>query len=342
MGATFLRNNLNKRSICLDLKRAEGRALVLRLAERFDVVAENFRPGTVARLGLGYEDIAAVNPRAIYVSVSGFGNTAGTPYRDWPAFAAIVEAMSGIYEAKRVAGHPPTVIPVGALGDLSASMFTTVAILAALRQRDATGTGQYVDVAMFDSVVAMTDIVMNFWSLGVPQGQLPPVLVDAFRANDGWFVLQTGRGHQFARLAELIGRPGWIDDPRFASPDGWLTHLEEVIRPAIEKWAADKTRLDACNALGAAGIAAGPCLRDDEVVTDPHLAARGMVVEMARPDDVAQPVLIPGNPVKLSAAPEQPDRRVPWLGEHTDEVLSAELGMTAAQLAAYRDDGVIA
>jgi formyl-CoA transferase len=342
VGATFLRNNLDKRSICIDLKTAEGRDLVLRLAPRFDVVAENSKAGSMAKLGLGYGDVAAVHPAVIYVSVSGFGNTVPSPYDSWPAFAPIVEAMSGIYAFKQQGDAPPLVAPVGALGDIGSALYAVIGILAALRHRDATGRGQQVDIAMLDAVVAMTDLVTNFWSLGLRGGQLGPLIMHGFRAADGWFIVQVGREPQFAALADLIGQPGWPTDPRFADRQGWVDHLDDVIRPALEGWAAAKTRLEACAALSAAGIAAGPCFTDDEVVTDPHLAARHMLVEVPRPDGVDQPVLVPGNPVKLSAVAEGPETRVPWLGEHTDEVLRAELGLPEEDLARLRADGVIA
>src|SRR5688572_33047837 len=130
VGATFLRNNLGKRSVAIDLKAPEGRDLVLRLAPRFDVVAEHSKAGSMAKLGLGYDDLAAVHPAVIYLSVSGFGNTVDTPYASWPAYAAIVEAMSGIYEMKRAGDEPPRTIPVGALGDISAALFATIGVLA--------------------------------------------------------------------------------------------------------------------------------------------------------------------------------------------------------------------
>ena len=166
--------------------------------------------------------------------------------------------------------------------------------------------------------------------------------MDGFRASDGWFIIQVGREPQFAALAELVGQPSWIDDPRFADRQGWVDHLDDVIRPAVEAWASDKTRLEACAAMSAAGIAAGPCFRDDEVVADPHVAARNMLVEMPRTDGVDEPVLIPGNPVKLTNVAEGPETRVPWLGEHTDEVLADELGLTTAELADLREAGAIA
>lgn len=342
VGATFLRNNLGKRSVCIDLKSDAGRQLVLDLAPRFDVVAENSRAGAMARLGLGYDDIKAVHPAAIYLSVSGFGNTIPSPYDSWPAFAPIVEAMSGIYEFKRRGDDPPLVAPVGALGDIGSGLFAVIGVLAALRHRDATGQGQHVDIAMLDSVVAMTDIVANFWSLGLRGGNLAPLIMDGFRAADGWFIIQVGREPQFAMLAELVGQAGWVDDERFADRQGWVDHLDDVIRPAVEAWAADKTRVEACESLSAAGIAAGPCFTDEEVVHDPHLEARAMLVEMPRTDGVDQPVLVPGNPVKMTAVADGPETRVPWLGEHTDQVLGTELGLDGPALAELRAAGVIA
>ncbi len=342
VGATFLRNNLSKRSISVDLKTPEGRDLVLRLASRFDVVAENFKAGAAARLGLAYDDVAAVAPACIYLSVSGFGNLGDSPYRDWPAFASVVEGMSGIYDFMARDGRPPTANPVGALGDISAGLFATIGVLAALRHRDRTGRGQYVDIAMLDAVMAMTDIVTNFWSLGLRGGDVGPVVLTTFRADDGWFVLQVVREHQFEALVALIGHPEWGTDERFATRQGWVDHLESVLRPAVESWASGRTKREACDALSAAGLAAGPCLTDDEVVHDPHVAARNMLVEMPRVDGVEQPVLIPGNPVKLSAVTEGPETRVPWLGEHTDEVLGEELGLSPAELAGLHERGVIA
>ena len=341
VGATFLRNNLNKRSVCIDLKTPAGRDLVLRLAPRFDVVAENSKAGAMARLGLAYADLAAVHPAVIYLSVSGFGNTIPSPYDSWPAFAPVVEAMSGIYDFKATGDEPPVVAPVGALGDIGSGLYAVIGVLAALRQRDATGQGQHVDIAMLDAMVAMTDIVTNFWSLGLRGGNLAPLIMHGFRAADGWFIVQVGREPQFAALVELVGRPELTGDPRFRDRQGWVDHLEDVLRPAVEGWAAGKSRIEACAAMSEVGIAAGPCFTDDEVVADPHVAARSMLVEMPRTDGVDQPVLVPGNPVRLSGVAQGPETRVPWLGEHTDEVLGAELGLTDGELAALRDDGVI-
>src|SRR5690349_16757381 len=158
VGATFLRNNLSKRSVGLDLKAPEGRQVFLDLVPRFDVVCENFKAGTMDRLGLGYEDVRAVHPGVVYLSVSGFGNTGDSPYRSWPAYASIVEAMSGIYAWAQRPGEPPRPNPMGAIGDISSALFAVIGVLAALRHRDRTGVGQYVDIAMLDAVVAMTDV----------------------------------------------------------------------------------------------------------------------------------------------------------------------------------------
>ena len=341
VGATFLRNNLDKRSICVDLKHPEGRQVILDLAPRFDVVAENFKAGTLDRLGLGWADISAVAPRSVYLSVSGFGST-GSPYDRWPAYAPIAEAMSGIYEFKRQGDAPPLVAPMGGLGDIGSGLFAVIGVLAALRHRDATGVGQKVDIAMLDALVAITDIVPNFWSMGLRNGDLGPLIMHGFRAADGWFIIQVGRENHFAKLVEAIGHPEWATDERFAERQGWIDHLDTVLRPAIEAWASTRTKVQACDDLAALGVAAGPCFSDDEMVHDEHVAARHMLVEVPRTDGVEQPVLVPGNPVKLSAVAEGPETRVPWLGEHTDQVLAAELGADAARLAHLRDAGAIA
>ena len=341
VGATFLRNNLSKKSVGLDLKAPAGKQLFLDLVPQFDVVAENFKAGTMDRLGLGYEDVRAVHPGVIYVSVSGFGNRDDSPYREWPAYASIVEAMSGIYAWAQRPGEPPRPNPVGALGDISSALFGVIGILAALRHRDRTGVGQYVDIAMLDAVVAMTDVVSNLWSLGQHPDAPLPMILDAFATKDGYLNMQVVREHQFAALMTLIGRPEWVDDPRFAERLGWAEYLESDIRPAIEAWLADKTRLEATHRLSDVGIAAGPVHTSPEIIADEHVAKRHMIVEMERTDGVADPVLIPGNPVKLSAVAEGPETRIPWVGEHTTEVLQAELGLSGVELDQLRADGVV-
>jgi len=343
VGATYLRNNLDKKSICVDLKAPAGRQLILDLAPRFDIVAENFKGGALDRMGLGYADIAAVHPAIVYLSVSGFGNTTETPYDGWPAYAAVAEAMSGIYDYKIEPGRPPMVSPVGALGDIGTALFGTIGVLAALRHRDRTGEGQYVDVAMFDAMVSMTDLVTNFWSLGLrPEpGQGLAMILDGFEANNGWFIIQVGREHEFERLATLVGHPEWLTDERLSTRAGWRAHMDDILRPGVNEWAASMGNVEACMALAAAGVAAGPCLTAQQVIDDPHVAARNMLIEIPRPEG-GDPVLTPGNPIKMSKVSEGPDVRMPWLGEHTDEVLGSELGLDGATLAQLREEGVIA
>ena len=169
VGATYLRNNLGKRSLAIDLKQEAGRELVRRLIPHFDVVAENFKPGVLARFGLDYDAVAALAPRAIYVSISGFGDTAPTPYASWPAYAPMAEAMAGLYEPNRKEGQPPPVVVAGALGDIASALFAVIGVLSALRHRERTALGQYLDVAMLDATLAVSDMPPFLWSMGAPE-----------------------------------------------------------------------------------------------------------------------------------------------------------------------------
>lgn len=327
VGATFLRNNLNKKSLGLDLKTPEGLDLLLQLAGRFDVFCENFKAGTADRLGIGYDVMHARHPALLYLSVSGFGHDRASPYVDRAAYASIVEGMSGIYEYKRRPGRRPMANPVGALGDISSALFGVIGVLAALRHRDQTGEGQRVDIAMLDATIAMTDIVTNFYSMGIPDEQASNIgIVETFAAGTGHFVLQVVRPHHFEALARLTGNDGWLDDPRLQNQAGWFQNLDDVIRPGVEAWAASRSHREAVAELSSAGLAAGESNTSQDVVEDEHVAARRMVVALDPPAG-GPPVLIPGNPVKLSRMADGPDERPPWLGEHTDQVLSAELGL---------------
>lgn len=338
VGATYLRNNLNKRSIGVDLKR--GADVVLDLAEHCDVFVENFKAGTLDRLGLGYDKVSARNPRIVYVSVTGFGNATPSPYRDWPAYAAIAEAMSGIYEWTREPGRQHVLNPVGGLGDIGSGMFAALGILAALRHRDLTGEGQHVDVSMFDTMVAIADVVPSLSSLGItPENRMPGAILTTFAAADGSVVAQVSREHQFERLAGLVGHPEWVGDPRFATRQGWIDHLETVIRPTVEAWSRTLDRLTVTSALAEAGIPAGPCNRPEDVLADPHLNERGMLVRFESAD--GQTYVVPGNPVRMSKVVPPADRPSPVLGAHTEEVLRELLGADAAAIAALRDRGAI-
>ncbi len=195
---------------------------------------------------------------------------------------------------------------------------------------------------MFDTSVALADLIVNFQSLGIPRNPEPaPFVITPVRCSDGYVVLQFVREHQFERLADLVGHPEWKDDSRFAERTGWGLHLADVILPAIEAWAGGRTRVEVADALAAENLVAGPSLTSDEVVVDPHLVQRNMIVATPRTDGVDEPVLLPGNPIKMSRVAEGPETRVPWVGEHTAEVLEAELGLGADELAGLRADGVI-
>jgi formyl-CoA transferase len=343
VGATYLRNNLSKRSIGIDLKSEAGRELVGRLVPHFDVVAENFKPGTMDRLGLGYEALSAIHPPLVYVSISGFGNLVESDYGAWPAYAPIVEAMAGLYEPNRRPGEPPPVVVAGALGDNASALYAIIGTLAALRQRERTGRGQHVDISMYDAMIAMTDMVPFMWSIGEPPSAATAGrtgLVAAFEARDGFFVVAIFRDHQFERLARCVGHPEWCGDPRFATREGWAEHRNTVIRPAIEAWARDRTKLEASGLLCAEGIPAGPSNLAPDIAADPHVASHHMLIEVPRPD-AERPMLVVGNPVKLSDVSEGPVRRFPSLGEHTEEVLRETLGLDDAALSALRERGAI-
>jgi formyl-CoA transferase len=343
VGATFLRNNLSKRSIAIDLKQPEGRALLLRLAPHFDVLAENFTPGVMERLGLGFAELAVACPRLVYASISGFGNATPSPYRQWPAYAPIAEAMGGLYEPNRRQGEPPPVVVAGALGDNASALFAVIGILAALRQRERTGRGQHVDVSMYDAMIAMADMVPQLWSLGAPPSMAAAggtAIVAGFRARDGWFVVAVFREHQFERLARTLGHPEWVRDPRFATREGWAREIEPTLRPALETWASGKTKLEAARELCAQGIAAGPSNLAADLWNDPHVQAHDMLIEVPLPG-AERPMLVHGNPIKLSGAAEGPVRSFPGLGQHTDEVLREKLGLSDAELAELRARGVL-
>lgn len=341
-GATFLRNNLSKRSIGIDLKHPQGAELVRRLVPHYDVVVENFKPGTMERLGIGYETLAALHPKLVYVSASGFGSLRETPYGSWPAYACVAEAMGGFYSFRPEPGRRPNIGVGGAIGDIGTGLFAMIGLLAALRGRDQTGRGQKVDVAMLDAIISIMDMVAFNPSIGVDDNGIKawPGILESFEASDGLFVLQIGREHQFERFAQVVGHPEWVGDPRFATREQWSAQIEPVLRPAIEAWASTKTKLEASRLLAEAGVVAGPSYEGDDLLTDPHVKSHEMIVEIpaATPTGV---VRVHGNPIKFSASPEGPATKWPLIGEHTDAILRSDLGLEAAEIAALRADGVI-
>ncbi len=339
VGATFLRNNLNKRSIGLNLKDPAAQDIFLALAPKFDVVAENFRPGAMVSFGLGYDQVAAASPEVIYLSVSGFGNSGDSPYTHWPAFAPVAEAMSGMYNVNRAADEPIKVSPAGALGDTGTGLFAAVGILAALRHRDRTGIGQHIDISMFDSMVSFADLVPNYLSLGKDPRTPTEIINHGFPIANGDIVIQIGREHQFQRLVEVLDQPEWLTDNRFASRKGWLDNIE-VIRSAIYLWAGNRSSVEVADALAAAGIAAAPVFTASDVVTDPHVANRNMVMSYSLTDGGPE-VMTPGNPVKLSKVAEGPDTPPPSLGQQTNDILREELNLSLDEITTLRDSGVV-
>ena len=191
----------------------------------------------------------------------------------------------------------------------------------------------------------MCDLAVNYWSMGQfrgPDEQFNlPLILDSFESSRGWFILQVVREHQFERLANLVGHPEWVTDDRFASRQGWRNHFEEVLRPAIEVWASDKTSFEAARILAENGLAAAPCNSAADVAADPHVALRNMLVEVERTDGVEQPVLVAGNPIKMSRVAEGPERNVPLMGEHTGSILGSVLGLDEAAIEALVSDGVV-
>jgi crotonobetainyl-CoA:carnitine CoA-transferase CaiB-like acyl-CoA transferase len=345
VGSTFARNNLNKRSIAVDFSTDEGRQLVLDLAPHFDVVCENLGPGRANRAGLGYEAFREVDDRIVYASISGFGTGGGSPYESWPAYAAVAEAMTGMYEYSRAPHQPPVINPLGGIGDSGTGLYAVIGILLALMHRERTGKGQFVDISMYDCMLSLLDLAYNLWSLGIqPEPDEPrrvPLILDSFRARDGWVVLQIARPHQFERLAEFLDHPEWVVDPAF-SGSGWYERFEPRIRPALEAWALTRTMKSAAGELAAKGIAAAPCYRANQIADDEHVKLRHMVVEIPTADGQDRPILVAGNPIKLSNVAEGPDRRLPWLGEHTDEILTELLGLDEHGLTRLRRSDVVA
>ncbi len=343
VGATYLRNNLSKRSLAIDLKTPIGRDLVKRLVPRFDIVCENFTPGSVTRLGVDYEALRVHRADLIYCSISGFGQHGTSPYADYPAYAPVVEAMGGLYEPTRREGQAPETVVAGALGDNAAALFAVIGMLTALRHRDRTGEGQAVDISMYDSMIALCDMVPFLASMDAParwatSGSLG--IVKGFRAKDGYFVIAIFRPHHFERFARLLGHPEWLEDPGLTGLEDWARETETVIRPALEAWAADKSKHEAAALLAQQGIAAGPSQTAEDLAVCAHVEERHMLIEVERPDS-NKSIQIVGNPVKLSRTPEGPVHRFPLLGEQTAEILGNELAFSPDEIEELARQGVI-
>jgi crotonobetainyl-CoA:carnitine CoA-transferase CaiB-like acyl-CoA transferase len=342
--AYFLAANRNKRSITLDFTTKAGADLIRQLALKADIVVENFKTGGLAKYGLDYDSLRAVNPRLVYCSVTGFGQDG--PYAQRAGYDYLVQAMGGLMsitgQPDGAAGAEPMKVGV-AVADLFTGMYAVTGILAALRHAERTGEGQHIDVALLDCQVAMlANQAMNFLVSGQAPGRLGnahPNIVpyQAFATADGHIILAVGNDGQFASFCRVAGLADLAGDPRFARNADRVAHravLAGLIAPMLKtqstaQWIA---------ALEEAGVPCGPINTIDQVFADPQVQARGLMQPMARADDEA--VGLVRSPLRLSVTPARADHAPPLLGQDTDAVL-AGLGLSTDQIASLRAAEVI-
>lgn len=333
--AYFMSLNRNKRSITLDLKQEQGKEIFHRLIEQADVLVENYRPGAMERLGLGYEQLREVNPRLVYAAISGFGHTG--PYSGRAAYDGVVQAMGGIMSITGTEGGKPTRVGPS-IGDLGAGLFGTIGILAALESRHQTGQGQKVDVAMLDCQVALLENAISRYlvtnEIPRPAGNRHSSIVpfEPFQTADGEVMVAAGNDTLWRKLCMAIEQPQLADDPRFLTNPLRSQHYGEL-KPVLDTAFAAKTSADWLAALERAGVPNGPINSVDQVIRDPQVLAREMIVSVQHP--VAGKVTMPGIPVKLSDTPGSIRMAAPTLGQSTAEILQ-ELGYTNEQIAEMR------
>ena len=339
--ALFTVMNRNKKSLVLDLKKPEAVDLVRALVEQADVVVENFRPGVAERLGIGYEALIACNPKLVYVSVSGFGQTG--PYAERPAYDVIVQAMSGIMEATGDPQGPPTLVGE-AISDVVAGLFASWAILAAVHQTQRTGQGQQVDVAMFDTTLSFLVTSMSrYLFTGAPArrvGNRHPLSAPfgIYKAKDGHFALAVLNLKLFKVLAKVMDRPEMGDDLSLAT-DELRSGREPELRAAIEDWAAQHSVDEVVALIEQAGVPAAPIWNIGQALESPQAVARNLLQPV---DDANLPGLrLPVQPVKFGGAPPSKPTRAPELGEHTHVLLSTLLGLSMDRLAELQAAGVL-
>lgn len=338
--ALFSVVNRNKKSLVLDLKQAQAVALVKAMVAEVDVVVENFRPGVAERLGIGYEQLKAGNPRLVYVSVSGFGQTG--PLAGRPAYDVIVQAMSGLMEATGDPQGPPTLVGE-AISDVVAGLFASWGILAALHQRHRTGLGQHVDVAMFDTTLSFLVTSMSrYLFTGVPArrvGNRHPLSAPfgVYKAQDGHFALAVLNLKLFKALAHAIEQPAMAEDPGLTTDD-LRSAREPELRAAIEAWAAGHSVEEVVARIEAAGVPVAPIWNIGQALASPQALSRQLLHPV---DDERLPGLrLPVQPVRFGDAAPMAPKRAPRLGEHSDELLTTLLGLSAQRLDELRAAGV--
>jgi crotonobetainyl-CoA:carnitine CoA-transferase CaiB-like acyl-CoA transferase len=330
----YLSVNRGKRSITLDLDKPEGQRVVRALAERSDIVLENFKVGTLARFGLGYEQLKAVNPKLIYCSITGFGQSG--PRRDAAAYDFMIQAMCGLMSVTGEPDDKPGGCPekVGVpIVDIMSGMYAAIAVLAALARRNETGRGDYIDIGMLDvGVACLANQAMNYLASGkVPRrtGNAHPNIQpqDVFATRDGYIVLVVGNDGQFAKCCEVLGRPQWADDERFAKNAGRVRNLA-ALRPAIAEILSQRDSADWTAAFEAAGVPCGPINTVPQVFGDEQVRHRGMLRDIAHPLAGTVPQVV--SPMRFAEAPLAFERAPPLLGQHTAEILR-ELGIEDAR-----------
>jgi len=347
--AYYLGTNRNKRSITVDIARPEGQALIRTIALQSDVFVENYKVGDMARYGLDFASLHALNPRLVYCSITGFGQTG--PYRERAGYDYAIQGMGGLMSvtgpsrseiADDASGGGPQKVGV-AVADLFTGMYACTSILAALRHRDLTGVGQAIDMALLDTQVAMlANLGANYLTTGVaPQrmGNAHQNIVpyQVFEVADGHMILAVGNDNQFSKFCEVAGAPQLASDPRFARNAERVRHRRTLV-PMLAALMKTRSRSDWLASLEAAKVPSGPINDLADVFADPHVQAREMTVRLPHP--LAGDVNLVASPMKFSATPVQYRRPPPLLGEHTAEVLR-EFGVDAAELAALRQSKVV-
>ncbi len=339
--AYFWSVNRSKKSVVIDLKAPEGLEIFYGLAARADVVLDNFRPGVLERLKIDYPNLIRHNPRIISCSISTFGHTG--PYRDRPGYDLIVQAMSGGMSITGEPGGPPVRAGIP-LGDLMGGLLAVHGILAAYIFRAKTGQGQHLEVSLLDGqIYLLTYVAQYFFHSGnvpspIGSGHQSNTVYQSFKTKDIYIVVVAHRDHFWTRFCEVLGKPEWSQDPRFATRAARLQN-RPVLIPMIEDILRTRSGVEWLGDLYQAGVPAGPINTLDRVLQDPHVLTREMVVEIEGPDQT--PVKIIGNPLKMEKSPIRNFSRPPVLGEHTMEVLSQILGFSVEKIEALGQKGII-